>query len=262
MRSGRLPYTPLIHSRLLGFCNPMSGSFGSFWREYRRGAVAAVPMMLGFIPISLILGATGSQAGLTPLTMSLMCGINFAGGSEFAAVALWSAVPPFFVVMLTTWLINSRHIMLSAALTPYVTKLPLRQVLLVFFIMCDETWALAMQDINKRKELGAADDEAFSYPFYLGVGITLWASWVLSAFTGAAVGTGFGDLTAWGMTMAFPAIFIAILMSMWPGVHKCVPWVLSAVAAGVSSLWLSSAWSVLIGSLVGLTFTWLSYPED
>ena len=134
----------------------------TFWREYRRGAAAAVPMMLGFIPISLILGATGSQAGVSPLTMSLMTGINFAGGSEFAAVALWSAVPPFFVVMLTTWLINSRHIMLSAALTPYVTKLPLRRALLVFFIMCDETWALAMQDINKRKELGAADDEAFS----------------------------------------------------------------------------------------------------
>ena len=234
----------------------------TFWREYRRGAAAAVPMMLGFIPISLILGATGSQAGVSPLTMSLMTGINFAGGSEFAAVALWSAVPPFFVVMLTTWLINSRHIMLSAALTPYVTELPLRRALLIFFIMCDETWALAMQDISRRKAGGATDAEAFSYPFYLGVGISLWMTWVAADFTGAALGTGLGDLSDWGMAMAFPAIFIAILTSMWPGFPKCMPWIVSAAAAGISSLWLSSAWSVLIGSLAGLIFTWFTVSED
>lgn len=225
--------------------------------EFFRGFRAATPMMIGFIPIALILGATGAQTGLSPLAIGLMCGINFAGGSEFAALALWSAVPPVLAILLTTWLINSRHIMLSAALTPYVTKLPLRKALPVFFIMCDETWALAMQDITKRRKAGLKDAEAFSFAFYMGVGLTLWLNWWGCAAIGAALGSGFGDLSAWGIGMAFPVIFISILASMWPGAKKCLPWVVSAVAAGLSSLVWSSGVSVAAGSLAGLLAAWL-----
>ena len=225
--------------------------------KFARGFRAAMPMMLGFIPISLILGATASQAGLSPLAISLMAGINFAGGSEFAALALWSAVPPVLAIILTTWLINSRHIMLSAALTPYVAKLPLSEALPVFFIMCDETWALSMQDITLRRKAGYSDDEAFSLPFYLGAGLTLWANWWACAFVGAAAGAGLGDMSEWGIGMAFPVIFIAILASMWPGTKKCLPWAVSAAAAGLSSLVWSSGVSVAVGSLAGLLVAWV-----
>ncbi len=225
--------------------------------EFVRGFRAALPMMLGFVPIALILGATGSQTGLSPLAIGLMCGINFAGGSEFAALALWSAVPPVLAIILTTWLINSRHIMLSAALTPYVAKLPLRKALVVFFIMCDETWALAMQDITKRRQQGMKDAEAFSLAFYLGVGLTLWLNWWGCAAIGAALGSGVGDLSAWGIGMAFPVIFISILASMWPGAKKCLPWGVSAVAAGLASLVWSSGVSVAVGSLAGLAAAWI-----
>ena len=84
--------------------------------DFLRGMRASVPVMLGFIPVGLILGATGAHAGLSPLGMGLMTGINYAGGSEFAAIALWSALPPILTIAMSTWLINSRHIMLSAAL--------------------------------------------------------------------------------------------------------------------------------------------------
>lgn len=220
-------------------------------------------MAAGFIPVSLILGATGAQAGLSPFTMGLMSGINFAGGSEFAAVALWSAVPPLFVVMMTTWLINSRHIMLSATLTPYVKRLSVAQALPVFFLMCDETWALAMQDISKRRKDGLSDCDAFSHAFYLGVGLTLWSTWVGSAVVGTLIGTGLGDMTAWGFAMTFPAIFISILGSMWPGVtKKLVPWGVSALAAGAASLWFGSAVCVAVGTAAGLAAVWFMLPEE
>ena len=106
--------------------------------EALRGLRAAVPVMTGFISIALILGATGAHAGLSPFTSGLMCAANYAGGSEFAAVALWNTVPPILTIMITTWLINSRHIMLSAALTLYMGKLSTRESLFVLFIMCDE----------------------------------------------------------------------------------------------------------------------------
>lgn len=107
--------------------------------EVLRGIKASLPMTIGFVPIALILGATRAQTGMSAVGVGLMTAINFAGGSEFAALALWSATPPILAIILTTWLINSRRIMLSAALTPYVTQLSLPKALAVFFIMCDET---------------------------------------------------------------------------------------------------------------------------
>ena len=190
--------------------------------DFLRGMRASVPVMFGFIPVGLILGATGAHAGLSPFGMGLMTGINYAGGSEFAAIALWSALPPILTIAMGTWLINSRHIMLSAALTPYVKGLSLPKTLLVFFFMCDETWALSMDDIQKRRKAGATDIEAFNVPFYFGVALTLWVTWWASALAGAAIGTGLGDLTVWGFTMAFPAIFISILSGMWPWVQSLV----------------------------------------
>ncbi len=134
--------------------------------EVLRGIKASLPMTIGFVPIALILGATRAQTGMFAVGVGLMTAINFAGGSEFAALAQWLATPPILAIILTTWLINSRRIMLSAALTPYVTQLSLPKALAVFFIMCDETWALSMQDIDKRRKAGVPDAAAFSFPFY------------------------------------------------------------------------------------------------
>ncbi|EKT4483438.1 branched-chain amino acid ABC transporter permease [Pseudomonas putida] len=61
--------------------------------ELRRGAVAALPVLLGFIRFALVLGAQASQHQLATGEVALMTGLNFGGGSEFAAVELWTSPP-------------------------------------------------------------------------------------------------------------------------------------------------------------------------
>lgn len=229
---------------------------------FAEGVRAALPVMLGYIPLALVLGATASQADISPLTIGLMAGLNYAGGSEFAAVALWSAVPPITAIALTTWLINSRHIMLSAAITPYVGTLPLAKKLILFAFMSDECWAVAMQDIAKRRNAGFSDGTALRFAFYMGIGVSLWLTWVSSAVIGCIAGAGFGDLSQWGFGMAFPATFIAILAAMWPGLRRAVPWAVSFAVAGVLSLFVSSAWSIAAGALAGLLWVWFTDKGD
>ena len=74
----------------------------TFSEAFIRGVKGALPMQVGFIPLSFILGTQGGQHGLSALGMALMVSFNFAGGSEFAAVALWSATPSFLVIFVTT----------------------------------------------------------------------------------------------------------------------------------------------------------------
>ena len=56
--------------------------------EFLRGIKETSPMLIGLLPWALILGMQGGQKGMSWLEMLLMTGMNFAGGSEFAAVNL------------------------------------------------------------------------------------------------------------------------------------------------------------------------------
>ncbi|MGO4831752.1 AzlC family ABC transporter permease, partial [Rhizobiaceae sp. 2RAB30] len=103
--------------------------------ELRRGMRASLPVMLGFVPFALVLGAQASQKGLTPLEVPLMTGLNFGGGSEFAAVELWTSPPHILLIAAITFLVNSRHLLMGAALAPMLRHLPKRKVLPALFFM-------------------------------------------------------------------------------------------------------------------------------
>lgn len=76
-----------------------------------RGMRAATPVMLGFIPFALVLGAQATQRGLSVIEVPLMTGLNFGGGSEFTAMRLWTTPPHIFMIVVMSFLVNSRHIL-------------------------------------------------------------------------------------------------------------------------------------------------------
>lgn len=209
-------------------------------------------MVIAMAPIGLILGVTASQTGFTPLDAGFLAGVNFAGGSEFAALALWESVPPLFAIVLTTWLINSRHIMLGAALTPYLGKVKTPTALAALYFMCDEIWALAMADIYERRKTGVPEAELFSAPFYFGEAVSIWSTWWISAIAGCAVSGLAGDLSGWGIKMTFPALFITLVALMWPGRQRCLPVAASGAASALLSLALPMPLAIMLGIFAGM----------
>lgn len=215
-------------------------------REALRGLAASLPVMLGFVPFALVLGAQAAQKGLSVAELALMTGLNFAGGSEFAAIRLWTSPPHLLLIVGMTFLINSRHILMGAALAPYMRHLKRRQALPALFLMCDETWALALADARAR---GAT---RLSMPYYLGVAGGLYASWVAFTALGAAIGPRIGDLEQFGFEMAFTAVFLVLLRGMWKGVRASRPWLVSLVVSAGAYLLLPGAWHVALGAVAGL----------
>ena len=130
--------------------------------EFLRGIKETSPMLIGLLPWALILGMQGGQKGMSWLEMLLMTGMNFAGGSEFAAVNLWANPLPILLIATVTFMINSRHILMGAAIAPYMRDIPLKKAMPALFVMCDESWAMAFAEIQKRKAAGLP---AFNMPF-------------------------------------------------------------------------------------------------
>ncbi|MBC8830854.1 AzlC family ABC transporter permease, partial [Escherichia coli] len=74
--------------------------------EMGRGLRAALPVMLGFVPFALVLGAQAAQKGLSLFEVPMMTGMNFGGGSEFAAIHLWTSPPHIALIVAMSFLVN------------------------------------------------------------------------------------------------------------------------------------------------------------
>jgi 4-azaleucine resistance transporter AzlC len=218
--------------------------------EFRRGIAAALPVMIGFVPFALVLGAQAVGKGFSALEVPLMTGLNFGGGSEFAVVGLWTSPPHLLLIVAVTFLVNCRHLLMGAALVPHLRHLPKRTVLPALFLMCDESWALGLADAQRRAS-------GFSLPYYLGVSAGLYLMWVTFTALGALLGPVIGDVSAYGFEMAFPAVFLVLLRGMWKGARAARPWLVSLVAAAGTHLLVPGAWYVAAGAVSGVAAAWL-----
>ncbi|MDH2091897.1 AzlC family ABC transporter permease [Rhizobium pusense] len=215
-----------------------------------RGLKDAVPVMLGFVPFALVLGAQAVQKGFSPVEVSLMTGLNFGGGSEFAALALWTSPPHVALIVAITLLVNSRHLLMGAALAPLMRGLSRRKAFLVLFLMCDESWAMGLDDARRNRT-------SLNTGYFFGVAIGLYLSWIVFTTVGAVVGPVVGDVTRYGFDMAFPAVFLFILAGMWKGVAASRPWLVSLVVAGATHIFVPGAWYVPAGALSGVLSAYL-----
>lgn len=225
-------------------------SYSSEFKEFLRGIKISIPMLLGIIPFALVLGTQAAQKGFSALEVPLLTGLNFAGGSEFAIIEVWMQPPQLLFLILITFLVNSRHILMGASLAPYIRHLPNRKALPLLFFMCDESWALSITDAHKNNPRNPY--LGFSVFFYIGLCFALYVMWVVFTTMGVGIGAFLGDVTKFGFDMAFPAVFLVLLRGMWKGFKPALPWLVSLIAAALAYLYLPNGWYVLVGSISGV----------
>ena len=230
------------------------------FREFLRGLKTSIPMLLGIIPFALVLGTQAAQKGFSAIEVPLLTGLNFAGGSEFAIIEVWTQPPQLLFLILITFLVNSRHILMGASLAPYIRHLPNRKALALLFFMCDESWALSITDAHKNNPRNPY--HGFSVFFYIGLCFALYVMWVVFTTLGVGIGSFLGDVTRFGFDMAFPAVFLVLLRGMWKGFKPALPWLLSLVTAALAYLYLPNGWYVLIGSITGVIAAFFLVGDD
>ena len=208
----------------------------------RAGALAALPVAVGIFTYGLVFGVLARAAGLSALEAVLMSLIVSAGSSQFAAIGLWSQPLPIAAIVLTTLVVNLRHILMGAALRPWFGGLSVWQKLGSLHFVSDEAWALTMGYRTR-----GGNDRAF----LLGSGIVTYAAWTGSTAAGYAFGSILPDPTTTGLDFAFTAVFIALLAGMWRGRRDLLPWIVAGVAACLAAALLPGKWYILAGALAG-----------
>jgi 4-azaleucine resistance transporter AzlC len=207
-----------------------------------RGARRALPLVVSVFAVGVVYGVLARQAGLNLAEAMLMSAFVFAGASQFVALSLWALPLPVIAIVLTTLIVNLRHLLMGAALRPWFRRLSAPRAYGSVYFMVDESWALTMGELASGGEDGA---------FLLGAGLALFGSWLAATLVGVTLGGVLRDPTSFGLDFAFTAAFIALLAGMWKGRSNLLPWATAAAVALTAAHWLPGKWYILLGGLAG-----------
>jgi len=220
--------------------------------EFRAALVDIFPALVAAAPMGVLYGALATAKGMAPAEAVLMSALVFAGGAQFAAVEIWSCPVPVLALVLSTALINIRHVLIGASLGPKLVRLSRLQRFLGFAVLADENWALAER---------RAARQPVSPLYFLGMGAVFWTNWVSWSLVGALLGPVLGDPRRFGADFAFTAIFIGLIVSFASSTCSGGVIAASAVAAALAHLAIGSPWHVLSGALAGIVVAALLHRE-
>lgn len=212
--------------------------------RFLLGAKSAWPVVMGYGPIGFALGVLAVQAGLTPAETGAMSLLVYAGASQFIAVGMIGADAGLPAIAATTFLVNIRHVLMSAALSPFFRGVRRPLLAGLAFLITDESFAVSSTVFADRGEGDAS--------YFAGLSLTSYVSWFLATLLGALVGGILQAPAAIGLDFALTAMFIGLLA----GNLRSRAAVGVALAAGIIAVTTTSAlgrWSVMAAAMAAAT---------
>jgi len=209
--------------------------------EFWIGVRDSIPLVVGVIPFGITCGIMALTAGLTSGEALLMSMFVFAGASQFVAITMLGAgINGWGLIVITTLLINLRHLLMGVSLAPYIIRLPLYLQALLSFGMVDETYAMSIDRIHK---------QGYSVSYQMGANIMFYSAWIVSTAVGVLLNGYISDPLAWGLDFAMPAIFISILIPRLINRVALVVCGAAALVAVIGALYLPGKWYIIVACL-------------
>lgn len=205
-----------------------------------------IPLWLGVVPFALAYAVTARGADLSIVDTQLMSLLVFAGGAQFSAAGLFAVEAGAVSLILTTFLINARHLLYSLSLGQKTRFGWIERVVAAQFLT-DEAFGVAIARGGT------------SFAFLLGAELSLYGVWNLSTLVGSLASAAVPDPAALGVDFIFPLAFLALLVPLlrsWTDVGVAV---LGGVVAVVAGRWVNSGMAILIaGTVAALAGAWFA----
>lgn len=213
-------------------------------RGWLSGISQASPIVMGYVPIGVAFGVLAQKAGLSTLNILLMSLLVYAGSSQLIAAALIAASAPPLSIVLTTLVVNLRHLLMSAAMSQFLKRWNRPALAAFAYQLTDETFAVHSA---RFASVGPHQAEAFA------INMTAQTAWMTGTGLGVLLGSTITDVQRFGLDYALPAMFIALLVLQ----IKSRTQIVVALLAGALSVGLLLAgleqWSVIAATLTGAT---------
>lgn len=208
------------------------------WLGFKR----LLPLSMFVIAFGIAFGLAAVQAEMSKLEAVLMSALVFAGASQFAVLELMREEIPLFAIMITTFAINARHLLMGASLYPWLKELPTVKRYSILTLISDANWAIAVQDYQQgERNLGIV----------VGGGLVLWMTWVIGTWLGLVLTQGIPDPQALGLDMVLGCFLLTMAVSGKKNLRILVIWATAAIVALLALWFLPPNSHVIAGALAG-----------
>lgn len=208
-------------------------------KALKSGFKDAFPIILGYLPIGMAFGMLAVKKGLTALQTTAMSIFVFAGSAQLVSIEMIDTGAGAAAIIAMTFLVNLRHLLLSASLSLHLRNLPIYYYPFLGFIITDESFAVASAKLDKHKN---------KKWYFLGLGITAYSAWVLSSSLGAFLTEFIPFGTGGALDYVLPAMFVVLLVIQ---INSRIE-IITAVAAGILSLvfalTIPGSWNIILAT--------------
>jgi 4-azaleucine resistance transporter AzlC len=182
------------------------GGFSMKWSQdsldsMRRGFLDALPITASYVLFAAIFGMLALQTGLSAWESVAMSLIVYTGAGQFAALSMLAEQASASAIILTTFLLSSRHFLMGLSMSPHYQRFSPAEVHLLAFFLTDEQYAITLNRFRHHQS---------DVPYILGVSLPLYFSWCGGTWLGAVAGQWIPDPASMGLGFSFTAMFLAL----------------------------------------------------
>lgn len=226
-----------------------------FHSLFFQGLKAGLPVVLGYVPIGIAYGMMARQAGLSVTQTIFMSATVYAGASQMMAAGMYQEAASLGAIILATFILNLRHLIMSACVMHQVDRAPLGLRLLGAFGITDEVFAVFSTSSEKQSSIW----------FLLGLVSGTYLAWVTGSAVGAFASGLLPPIVSASFGIALYAMFIALLV---PGLKGNLPLAfLVLLSAGMNTIFcqvLPSGWALIAATLIsaGVGTFFVHLPDE
>lgn len=224
---------------------PSDVRFPPTLRAVLTGVQRGYPIFLGYVPLGFAYGVLAVQNGIPAVYAVLFSLLVYAGAGQFIAVGMWGAGASVFSIVFTTFVINLRHVLMSAAVAPWFAPFTRLQQTIIGWGLTDEVFAM--------HSMAMATGETARLPIVYAANFTAHSGWIVGTFIGAVADDYLSDPQRFGLDYALPAMFLALLIPQCKERLYTLAALLAAFLSVVLALCGTGRWNVIIASVITST---------
>jgi predicted branched-subunit amino acid permease len=206
----------------------------------RGGAIIA----LSAAPFAVLFGAVAIDNGLTVFDVALMSATLYAGASQLVGIELFGQHVAPWLIVLSIFAVNFRHILYSAAIARLIRNYSLLQKAIALFFLVDPQFAESIRRSEGGKPVGFA--------WYMAFAMAIYFPWLICSVLGAWFGSMVGDPKVWALDVLLPVYFLGLVVG-FRRKQGFYPVVAASMVGAVAGYYLvGSPWHVSIGAICGV----------
>lgn len=214
----------------------------------KKGMTDGFPVLIGYFTTAVAYGLMARNTGLLFMQTMAVSLIVFAGASQFILLSLLAAGAGGAEIIITTFLVNLRHLLMSSSLAVRLEKKSWRLPIAAFGVT-DETFAVASFGADRITE-----------SYMIALNSTSYFGWVCGSAVGYLAGNLLPVKLQNVMAILLYLLFVAILTPEVKKKLSLLPVIL--IAGGINWLlslpgWMSSGWNMIAAIIVGCTAGYL-----